>query len=170
MQLKKFILLFLFLPITIGYAQDSLDKLLSRYNSHSIPYISVEELKMIQNEGSVIILDAREMEEFEVSHLENAVFIGYTNFSEEKFSTLFKDKKTPIVVYCSLGIRSENISENLKKMGYENVRNLYGGIFEWKNQGFPVYNSQGKETEKIHAYSRSWSKWLKKGIKVYSIE
>lgn len=168
MQLNKFFMIFLFFSVSIGYAQDSLDKLLSRYNSHSIPYISVEELRMKQNEGSAVILDAREKEEFEVSHLKNAIFIGYNKFSEEKFSPLFKDKKTPIVVYCSLGIRSENISENLKKMGYENVRNLYGGIFEWKNQGFPVYDSREKETEKIHAYSRSWSKWLKKGKKVYS--
>lgn len=160
-------MIFLFFSVSIGYAQNSLEKLLSRYNSHSIPYISVEELKMMQNEGSVVIFDAREKEEFEVSHLKDAVFIGYNNFSEEKISAMSKDKNIPIVVYCSLGIRSENISENLKRMGYENVRNLYGGIFEWKNQGFQVFDSRGKETEKIHAYSRSWSKWLKKGIKVY---
>ena len=72
-----------------------------------------------------------------------------------------------IVVYCSLGIRSEKISEKLKAEGYSNVRNLYGGIFEWKNKGFEVFDSEGKETEKVHAYSKSWSKWLKNGEKIY---
>jgi len=33
-------------------------------------------------------------------------------------------------VYCSLGIRSEVIAKKLKKAGYTNVFNLYGGIFE----------------------------------------
>ena len=28
------------------------------------------------------------------------------------------------------------------------MRNLYGGIFEWKNKDFNVYNSEGIETEK----------------------
>jgi len=70
-------------------------------------------------------------------------------------------------VYCSLGIRSEDIAEKLKKAGYNNVLNLYGGIFEWKNKDFTVYNSEGTQTEKIHTFSKEWSKWLTKGIKVY---
>jgi hypothetical protein len=44
---------------------------------------------------------------------------------------------------------------------------LYGGIFEWKNNDFPVFNSEGKETDKIHAFSKEWSKYLYNGIKIY---
>ena len=51
--------------------------------------------------------------------------------------------------------------------GYSNVKNLYGGIFEWKNEGHPVYDSEGKETEKVHAFSKHWGKLLKEGKKVY---
>ena len=47
------------------------------------------------------------------------------------------------------------------------LRTLYGGIFEWKNNDYPIIDSEGKETENVHTYSRFWSKWLKKGIKVY---
>ena len=71
------------------------------------------------------------------------------------------------MVYCSLGVRSEDIAEQLKKAGYNKVKNLYGGIFEWKNNGFPIYNLENKETDSIHTFSMKWSKWLKKGIKVY---
>lgn len=70
-------------------------------------------------------------------------------------------------MYCSLGIRSEHIAEKLKKRGYTSVYNLYGGIFEWKNKDYKVYDSNEKETDNIHAYSKAWSKWLKKGNKVY---
>lgn len=132
-----------------------------------MPYISVEELKMLQQDTNLVLLDAREPEEFEVSHIKGAVFSGYSNFSAEMISKSIKDKSAPIVVYCSLGIRSEKISEKLKAEGYSNIRNLYGGIFEWKNKGFEVFDSEGQETDKVHAYSKSWSKWLTNGEKIY---
>jgi hypothetical protein len=78
---------------------------------------------------------------------------------------MIKDKNTPIVVYCSLGIRSEQISERLNNMGYVNVKNLYGGIFEWKNKGYPVLDKNGKETDSIHIFSKHWGQWLINGIK-----
>ncbi len=70
-------------------------------------------------------------------------------------------------MYCSLGIRSSTIAIKLKKAGYTNVLNLYGGIFEWKNSGYRVYNRDEKETEKVHTYKQEWSKWLLKGEKKY---
>ena len=57
--------------------------------------------------------------------------------------------------------------EKLKAAGYRNVRNLYGSIFEWVNQDNPVVDNQGKPTQKVHAYSRTWGVWLNKGEKVY---
>lgn len=167
MTLKRaFFILFIFQMGSIC-AQEPLDKLLSKYNSHSIPYISVEELKMQLENGKVLVLDAREKEEFEVSHLKNALFVGYNNFEVEKVTPKISDKKGLIVVYCSLGIRSENISEKLKAAGYTNVKNLYGGIFEWKNKGYPVFDAANLETQKVHAFSKHWSKYLSKGEKVY---
>lgn len=163
---KGFLLLFLF-KFGLMNAQESLDKLLSKYNSHSTPYISVEELKMQNANEKVFILDAREVEEFKVSHLKNSIYVGYNNFSAEKVTSKILDNNAPIVVYCSLGIRSETISEKLKDAGYTNVKNLYGGIFEWKNKGYSVYDSTNTETQKIHAFSKHWAKYLNKGEKVY---
>jgi len=169
MKLKLGFLLFFIFQIGFINAQESLDKLLSKYNSHSIPYISVEELKMQSAKEKVYILDAREIEEFQVSHLANSIFVGYNNFSVEKVISNIKLKNAPIVIYCSLGIRSETISEKLKEAGYTNITNLYGGIFEWKNKGYSVYDTSNKETQKVHAFSKHWSKYLTKGEKVYKL-
>jgi len=139
--------------------------LLKKHNTKSIPYISVQELAMPKTEA--IILDAREPKEYETSHIKNAIHIGYNNFNVETVSRIIKNKDEQIVVYCSLGIRSENIAKKLKKAGYNNVYNLYGGIFEWKNKDFNVYNSEGTETENIHVFSKKWNQWLTKGVKVY---
>ncbi|MGM0392622.1 MAG: rhodanese-like domain-containing protein [Bacteroidota bacterium] len=164
---NRILFISIFLLAFTASGQTSLDQLLSKYNTHSMPYISVEELKMLQQDTNLVLLDAREPEEFEVSHIKGAVFSGYSNFSAEMISKSIKDKSAPIVVYCSLGIRSEKISEKLKAEGYSNIRNLYGGIFEWKNKGFEVFDSEGQETDKVHAYSKSWSKWLTNGEKIY---
>jgi rhodanese-related sulfurtransferase len=108
-----------------------------------------------------------EKKEFEISHLKNTYFVGYTTFSLKETLKKIPNKKSKIVVYCSLGIRSEDIAEKLKVAGYTNILNLYGGIFEWKNKGNPVFDSNEKATDNIHVFSKEWSKWLLKGTKVY---
>jgi len=163
----RFLNILLFLLGFQSYAQDSLQDLLNIYNTRSIPYISVEELRMIQTNGNVTILDTRERAEYEVSQIEGARYIGFSEFSIKDISEEIPVSDDLIVVYCSLGIRSEKIGEKLKKAGYTNVRNLYGGIFEWKNKNYPVLDSEGTETENVHAYSRAWAKWLNKGTKVF---
>lgn len=159
-----FLILFV---ITSTFGQRTLDDLLKLYNSQSIPYISVGELKRIQSQENVYLLDTREATEFETSHIPSAIFVGYSAFSSEEITTTIEDKSAHIVVYCSLGVRSEIIGEKLKKAGFTNVQNLYGGIIEWKNKDFIVVDPQGNETENVHTSSKSWSKWLKKGNKVY---
>ncbi|MCX7546900.1 rhodanese-like domain-containing protein [Xanthomarina sp. F1114] len=158
-------ILTLFSVIQIGFSQESLSELLKKHNTHQIPYISVEELAMPKTKA--IILDAREYEEYQVSHLKNAVFVGFNDFNLENTSKQIKNKQQTIVVYCSLGIRSENIAEKLSKAGYTNIYNLYGGVFEWKNKGFDVYDTNETKTEKVHAFSPEWSKWLTSGKKVF---
>ena len=151
------------MSMSFSMAQDSLSALLDTYNTKSIPYISALELL----DTDAILFDARELNEYEVSHLQNAIFVGYDHFRLKKIKKQFKDKDAEIVVYCSLGIRSEDIAEKLKKAGYKNVKNLYGGIFEWKNNDLPIYDSEELETENVHTFSKAWSMWLKKGVKIY---
>ena len=128
--------------------------------------MSVETLMLPKTKA--ILLDARDEKEFNVSHLKNAIRVGYDDFKlNETLKKLPEDKNTKIVVYCSLGIRSETVAHKLINKGYTNVFNLYGGIFEWKNANFQVVDTLGKPTEKVHTFSKNWSKWLKKGEKVY---
>ena len=160
------ILLFLCITFSsLGLSQDNLSKLLKKYNQESIPYISVQELAI--SKTSAVLLDAREPEEFAVSHLKNAICVGYEDFNLKTVTNSIKNKDQDIVVYCSLSIRSEDIAIKLKKEGYKNVKNLFGGIFEWKNNNLKIYNQKNQTTDSIHAFSKKWSKWLKKGIKVY---
>ena len=134
--------------------------------SHTVPLIRSHELEAIfENDSDVVLLDIRSPEEFAVSHLPGATLIDYDRFRKKDVENL--DREKPVIVYCSVGYRSEKIGEKLQKMGFKNVKNLYGGIFEWKNEGFDVVNPKGQKTDSVHTYNRNWSKWLVNGIKVY---
>jgi rhodanese-related sulfurtransferase len=159
----KKILLLLFISIS-GFSQKTIPEILKRFNNNSVPYISVKELKDKQN---VLLFDTREEIEFKTSHLKNAQFVGFEKFNENKIKQNYVNLNAIIVVYCSLGVRSEKIGEKLLKIGYKNVFNLYGGIFEWKNQNLPVYDSDNHETENVHGFSKEWSIYLLKGNKVF---
>ena len=114
MKLKLVYLLF-FISIA-GHAQKTLDKLLKQHNDNGVPYITVEELAMPKTKA--VLLDAREPKEYNTSHLKDAVCVGYDKFQLDSDQKLYPNKDEEIVVYCSLGIRSETIAEKLKAAGY----------------------------------------------------
>lgn len=143
--------------------QGTYDEKLESLYKKTVPIIHADSLKPRQS--NVVILDTRAKEEFEVSHIEGARFVDYDGFKISEVGDISKDSE--VIVYCSVGYRSERIGEKLQKAGFTNVKNLYGGIFSWKNEGYEVVGSQGSPTDSVHTYNKSWGKWLKKGIKVY---
>ncbi len=150
------------LPASAQVQSSAYNLILKTLLSHSVPEVTVPQVKTMND---ALLLDAREWKEYQVSHLKNAKFVGYDQFDLDKLKLINKNQK--IVVYCSVGYRSEKIADKLKQAGYANVSNLYGGIFEWVNQGNVVVDEKGTATENIHAYSKAWSVWLNKGVKVY---
>ncbi|MGB0881916.1 MAG: rhodanese-like domain-containing protein [Vicingaceae bacterium] len=167
--MKQLIICIFFIVTGLGaFAQnyDSFEDLKENIVSKTVPLITAEELKKVENtKASLLIIDAREQNEFNASHIKNSKYVGYDNFKMKSLKGI--DKETTVVVYCSVGYRSEKIGEKLKKAGFKKVLNLYGGIFDWVNKGFPVYDRAGNKTNKVHAYDKSWGKWLTKGEKVY---
>ncbi len=140
----------------IALDNPAFDQKVTSLLSFSVPLMDTD--KLAKNREGYTILDAREKEEFDVSHIEGAQYIGYKNFD---FSTLENiDKTQPIVVYCSIGYRSEKIGKKLQKEGFTEVYNLYGSLFEWVNDGYELVNIKGEPTKNIHTYNRNWSKWV----------
>ena len=131
--------------------------------SNRVPLISIEELIKI-DKYNLYILDTREEDEFNVSHLKNARQVGNFWFDMRKVYDI--PTNATVVVYCSVGVRSEKIAEKLIAWGYKNVFNLYGGIFEWINQSHPVYKQNGVQTAEIHTYDKNWERWAERGTKV----
>lgn len=94
---------------------------------HMEPYdITLDELRQKQMQGSEII-DVRNQREFDESHILGSINIPEYQINEN-FEKIIPNKNKEIVLYCSTGFRSTNAYKKLKKMGYKNVYNLYGGL------------------------------------------
>ena len=153
MKLTNFLLLIAFLSHIIGCTAQApddrahcnntdFDKKVASWLSFTVPTVNPEKVKQMPD---ALILDARERVEYEVSHLPKAVFIGYKTFEKDALKDVPKDK--PIVVYCSIGYRSEKIGEKLQKMGFTKVYNLYGSIFEWVNQAYVSRSTRARPAD-----------------------
>ncbi len=155
--MKSFILALLCLNV---YSQDTeFDRMLKDLlKGIDAPLIKVTEVK---DPKDYQILDARKYVEFNTSHLPGAILVG-----EEGDELPVLDKSKKVLVYCSVGYRSGKVAEKLREKGYQ-AYNLYGGIFEWVHNDKVIHNSNGVATKKVHTYNKEWSKWLRKGEKVY---
>lgn len=144
------------IPVHISCNDPKFDQEVKTWLQFSIPIISAKQLAEAQS--NYTILDAREPAEYTVSHIPGAHLIGYDHFKLEQLPAMKPNDR--IVVYCSIGYRSEKIAEKLKKAGYKQVYNLYGGIFEWVNSHHPVVNPRKEVIHNVHTYNQKWSKWL----------
>ena len=93
--------------------------------------ISQSEAKEIMDSNeNVIILDVRELYEYEEGHIKGAVLIPYTEI-ENRAATELPDKESVILVYCRSGRRSKIAAQTLADLGYKNVME-FGGINDWE--------------------------------------
>lgn len=165
--MKKILLISLLILLGVSlYGQETLDEVLKKYNHKKVPYIAAIELQNLQQKNNIVILDSRDLIEFKISHIEGAILVGYDHFKLSHLPDSI-DKNSPIVVYCTLGVRSEVVANQLIENGYTDVKNLYGGICEWKNKDYVVIDSIHRMTENIHVYSKKWEKWLTKGNPIF---
>lgn len=144
------------------------NSMLKKLLNHTVTEKSVQFVHNLISESKsshIQILDAREKNEYNVSHIENSIWVGYNDFDLSRVKSL--NKNDTIIVYCSVGYRSEKIAEKLKTNGFKFVFNTYGGIFEWVNQKFPIVDNNSEQTKRVHAYSIAWGVWVKECEKVY---
>lgn len=97
--------------------------------------------------------------EYEVSHLKDA----RPDLESALRALDGRARDAPIVVYCSVGVRSSALAEKLIRAGYRNVSNLGGSIFEWANLGYPLVRG-GAPTTRVHPYDANWGRLLERRL------
>lgn len=102
------------------------------------------------DKSSIILIDVRTAEEFATTKIEGAINIPLDEL-RENLSKISKDK--PIVLYCGVGLRGYLASNILKQNGFNNVRNLIGGLKTYSVATTPIspvkYIEPKKESKKV---------------------
>ena len=95
------------------------------------PTISPVEFKQWLDEGrEVTILDARNDYEIRLGTFENSQNLGISSFRSfpEAVQNSSLNKQKPVVMFCTGGIRCEKASAVMLNEGFEDVRQIKGGI------------------------------------------
>jgi len=123
----------------------SLQELLAEAKEE-IELLSADELESRMQSGEPLIVDVREKPEFEAAHLPGAIQVSRA-FLEVKADAehparepALEERRRPVVTYCTggIGARSTLAAQTLKRMGFEQVGCLEGGLDAWKEAGKPV--------------------------------
>lgn len=94
-----------------------------------ISLISVRELdNYVEKYMETIIIDVREKEDFQKSHIRSAINIPYEEGMEWNLN-----KKKRYLLYCERGVTSLMAAREMKKQGYQ-VASVSGGISEYKGR------------------------------------
>ncbi len=88
-------------------------------------------------EGGVLLLDVRTAQEYRDGHIPSARLVPITEFSK-RLNELPADKTQPILVYCTVGVRSSKAAKILARNGYKDIYNLSGGIRAWAEKQKPI--------------------------------
>ncbi len=94
--------------------------------------ISVSEAAAMRDDGA-FILDVREPEEWNESHIPGATLIPLGELAS-RVDEVPQDQE--VVVVCRSGNRSQQGRDILIQAGFENVTSMAGGVNQWKAAGF----------------------------------
>jgi len=102
-----------------------------------ITEISASDAATKAKSDDAVIIDVREKDEFDESHIPDAVHMS-RGMLEMEVEEQFPDRNTEIICHCGGGGRSALAAETLQAMGYKNVRSMAGGLKAWKAAGLPT--------------------------------
>lgn len=117
-----------------GYAAENVRKGLS----HLTTWEEVE-----TQEEDYTLLDVRNTEEYEISHMEGAINLPL-NSLRSRMGEISKDKK--VIVYCQVGLRGYVADRLLTQHGYE-VQNVSGGYVSVKDYLYRTESESSKAAE-----------------------
>lgn len=119
-----------------------------------VEHISPRTLSYLRVSGvSLLIVDVRTGEEYSVSHIRDAINLKTAAEVEKELESRIPAPDL-IVVYGSIGKRSAELADELRRAGHPGVRNLAGSIFQWANEGRPLVGPEGKPATKVLSAAR----------------
>jgi molybdopterin/thiamine biosynthesis adenylyltransferase/rhodanese-related sulfurtransferase len=117
-----------------------------------IELVSVDEAQA-EIAGGVKLIDVREQNEWDESHLEAAIHVPQGELVE-RIDEIAPESSERILLHCRTDNRSGRMAQELQSLGYEHVGVVEGGIVAWERAGLPTVNASGLSREQRNRYSR----------------
>lgn len=99
--------------------------------------LSAAQLTQMVNREQAVVIDIRDAAAFHDGHIIHAINIPLVDL-DQNLVRLEKDKQKAIVVVCAMGQKSPVVMNKLRKLGFEKVYILAGGMMSWKNAHLPL--------------------------------
>jgi rhodanese-related sulfurtransferase len=99
--------------------------------------IGTLEATRLMNQGTTLVLDVRDGEEYAKGHLPRARHIPLRELPK-RVEELGKFKSKPVIVTCKSGTRAGSACRLLKQAGFANVYQLKGGLAAWQQASLPI--------------------------------
>lgn len=103
--------------------------------------VATDELKkLLDSDTSMVVVDARNPEEYQEVHIRGAINIPEKKFSDH-VDKLPDDKSARIIFYCN-GVKcgkSKKAAVKAMEIGYSNVFVYAEGMPVWEEMGLPIY-------------------------------
>jgi rhodanese-related sulfurtransferase len=92
------------------------------------------------NRRDAVVLDVRDAADYKSGHITNARHMPESEI-DARAKELEKMKSRPIIVSCARGNRSANVAARLRKLGFNEVFSLRGGLAAWQTANMPLEKS-----------------------------
>ena len=99
--------------------------------------LSADGAVQLMNREKAVVIDICEPAEYAAGHVVGAKNIPLGQL-EGKLAITVKNKALPLILVCQSGARSSRALGIAKKLGFENVQSLSGGLGAWRSANLPI--------------------------------
>ncbi len=133
-----------------GYVQGGIDAWMNAGLPVEVtPQMDVFTLHRQMQQNGIRVLDVREQDEWDDSHIKDAVLLPYTSMAQQltippQWDRIPFAKDDTIAVTCHTGKRSSTAVSLMLREGYSKLYNVTGGMEAWGRAKLPMFDAQGQ--------------------------
>ena len=99
--------------------------------------VNANEAVRLMNREKAVIVDVCSADEYGAGHIAGAKNIPLDRLNDDLPGQV-KNKSLPLVLVCATGARSGRAVATARKLGYEKVFSLTGGLSAWRTANLPL--------------------------------
>ncbi len=91
----------------------------------------------LMNREKAVVVDVSDASEYAAGHIVGSKNLPASELAA-KLEGAVKNKALPIILVCATGTRAARQVSAAKKLGYDNVQAIAGGLKAWREAGLPL--------------------------------